>query len=283
MARLKPQLAAIQALQATYTNEKTQRLILSTIPPHSDFKGGEPVYAGIFFIHDSIARSQVALRAFFRKIKRRKQETLWVVCASQDPEAKSQEADTHCLGFVYQPREKKLFAFDPGSLCWGASQDLLDIIQIFLETSPKTSKNTKLLTTMQCNCTDTYCQSWSLLFLVEYKQTHSMAFVQQWDALSPARKRKCIANFMMFHATSDDEFLTYKYHIMYDWWRELQNHHQYDVYWDYANGQSLIHLAELGFGGYGRTAVPKGRVINLRRSTQNLGKWPRPQQKSMRA
>lgn len=274
--------AAVQSLQATFTNQRNQKLILTSIPTNAHFQR-TPVSGGIVFIHDTVKKSKKKLNAFFREVKKRTAETLWVICTTQEPDEKGGEEDTHCIAFVYRPADKCLIIFDPGSLCYGTSEDTKDAIKLFLSVAPKTTKQKSLMTKMQCNQTDTYCQSWSLMFLAKYKETHSIDFVPVWEKLTKAQKKKMISGFMLEHATSDDSFSTYKYKIMYDWWMELRNEHQVDVYWDNQNVQSLVDLAKLGFGGYGGKGkiikIPSKNIVNLNLNNANVGKWPRPSPK----
>ena len=262
----------VQALQAVYTSVVNQKLVLEHTKPSVTFKW-PPSYLGVCIVTKNLASnvSKRTLRKVFRDAASRRNDSMWVTCQGDIDE-------THCVAYVYRPHERTMYVFDPGSELYGGERDVRALVAVYKKVVPA-GKVYQFQSQMQCDCTDTFCQSWSLMFLVCFKSRGNFSFMKSWRHLRPKDKRRKIAKFMLKWINAPVSVMgttDYRYLMLESWWIELQEQHGLDVYWDYDNKQDLIELARIGFG----VKRIRGRKFRYQHESEwagNMGIWPRPQ------
>ena len=270
----------VQALQAVYMVPTYQKAVLDKTPAARNRQ--RPLYMGLFQVEENLygAKSKALIRKLFKDVKKSRKPCVWVICQGMD--------ETHCTGWAYNTRDKTLYAFDPGSTVYGGEGDVRKVIKLYEKQFPR-QKSKVFATKMQCDCDDTYCQSWSLMFLSEFVRKGHFRFVDAWMRIKRGKKgrqqkRRKIAQFMLKHIKPTRRQTQRRaglgYLMLEALWYELREEHDIDVYWDENNEHDLLRFARLGFGvekvGGRRRRRKQFRFATTEETPEGwVGIWPR--------
>lgn len=242
---------AILSLQAVYTTSENAQSVFDNIKRHPSLKKRQLAFLGVCRTSGLISTktSQKEIKQFYQKIIAQPAHAicLWVLCLDMG----LSEEETHCNGYIFDKKTLKVYFFDPGLQVYSGENSVADVFQTLQKVFPKIKLGGDYQLRLQCEC-DTHCQSWSLMFLCEYKRTGNLNFMTSWRTRSKRTEtdnRKFVAEFMLDHmmATKLSES-DYRYNLLEDWWNTMRIQYKLDVYWDNDNLQSLIPLARKGFG-----------------------------------
>lgn len=197
---------------------------------------------------------------------------------------------THCLAYVLSHDDTQqhlsLESFDAGMN--EVEANAANVFNLLRKRTKGTIIHAYHRLPLQCS-NDTFCQTWSLMALVKYKEHGSFAFLRGWRAnfvgdtnIIKDRAWSHITSFILEHISSADfEHGNYKFHLLFNVADTLHRQFGLDVYWDEYNLQSIIPLAMVGL----RVNVPANMLqldesmmvfTTLTRANRrrDLAKWP---------